>query len=95
MRRPRTQTLGAFVCISGVTAMLTLQQLLEIACRHTTTMSDAMVAACVARALLTGEPLRLPGDRKPPSARVGARPMPEVDWERMVRLNSDTRGMHQ
>ncbi len=74
---------------------MTVQQLATIAARHVTRMADAMIAACVARALVTGEPLVVPeraSERRP--AYVGAAYDDEPDWERMVRENSDTRRMH-
>lgn len=73
--------------------MLTVQQMLDIACRHVTAMSDAMVAACVQWACDNGEPLRLPARSARAPAR-GERPADATDWERMVRGNSDTRWQH-
>lgn len=73
--------------------MLSLQQLLDIACRHATAMSDAMVCACVGRALETGEALRMPRGHAPFVVRV-ERPEERIDWELIVRGNSDTRLMH-
>lgn len=73
--------------------MLSVQQLAEIAARHLTRMADAMVAACVARSLELGEPLEVREPRQRP-AFVGTRPEEDVDWERMVWGNSDSRGQH-
>ena len=43
---------------------MTVQDMLEIACRHETPMSDAMVAACVAWAVETGNRLERPDSDK-------------------------------
>jgi len=75
--------------------VLTLQQMLDIACRHATRMAEAMVAACQGRALETGERLRMPERRAPRAGTRGQRPEPDTDWERLVSGNSDTRWMHQ
>lgn len=76
--------------------MLSLQKLVEIAARHFTTMADAMVAACVAKAVETGEALDIPERGRTLRERLPKEdPTPPEDWERMVRTNSDTRRMHQ
>ena len=72
---------------------MTIQQLADIAARHLTRMADAMIAACVARAVETGEPLVVP-ERGATASIVGARPVERADWERLVRGNSDTRRLH-
>jgi len=76
--------------------MLSLQELVEIAARYFTAMADAMLAACVAKALEAGEPLAMPPRAKAPG---GMRQEPilrgDVDWDLMVRSNTDTRWMHQ
>lgn len=72
---------------------MTLQELLDIACRYLTSMADAMVAACLQKAVETGERLDLGGFPEP-APRRAARPVEEVDWERMVRCNTDTRTQH-
>ncbi len=74
--------------------MLTLQQMLDIACRYATAMADAMVAACLGRAVETGERLLMPRGHPTPTGRVGTRPAESIEWERMVRGNSDTRRCH-
>lgn len=73
--------------------MLSLQKLAEIAARHFTAMADAMVAACVAKALETGEVLRMPERSARPAIHV-ERPAEEVNWTRMVEGNSDSRWQH-
>lgn len=76
--------------------MLSIQRLAEIAARHPTAMADAMVAACIARHLRTGEPLSMPErkafPRPAPCLPVGD--SDRVDWVRMVEGNADTREMH-
>lgn len=72
--------------------MLTVQQILEIASRHFTAMADAMVAACIAWSLETGTPLDIPERQGQPTHMAG--PADGVDWERMVRGNSDSRWQH-
>lgn len=74
--------------------MLTLQDLLDVAARYDTPMSRAMREACLATAAEVGVTLRVPRGRAPISPR-GRRPETEVDWELLVRCNSDTRWMHQ
>lgn len=73
--------------------MLSLQTLVEIAARHFTAMADAMVDACVAKSVDTGEVLTIPERQSSPGPR-GTRPTDEVDWEGMVEGNSDTRWLH-
>lgn len=72
---------------------MSLQELLDIACRHFTAMADAMVAACVTKACETGELIDL---RRSPArgAPIGIRPREDVDWERLVVGNADTRETH-
>ena len=72
---------------------MTLQELLDIACRYLTSMADAMVAACLQKAVETGERLVLIGSPEP-APRREARPEEDLDWERMVRCNTDTRTQH-
>ncbi len=80
--------------------MPTLQRMAEIAARYATAMADAMLAACAVRAARTGEPLAVPSRakapgalRRGPAARAVGRGE-RVDWERMVRRNSDTGRNH-
>lgn len=73
--------------------MLSLQKLVEIAARHFTTMADAMVAACVAKSVETGEVLKIPERPSIPAPR-GKRPTDDVDWEELVTRNSDSRWQH-
>ena len=68
---------------------MTLIDLMAIALRYTTAMSDAMVDACIERAGRTGEPLFEPQRRQ--RARRGKRPKEEIDWERMVTDNREVR----
>ena len=68
---------------------MTLIDLMAIALRYTTAMSDAMVDACIERHGRTGEPLFEPQRRQ--RARRGKRPTEEIDWERMVTNNREVR----
>lgn len=87
--------------------MLTVQEMLEIALRHATSMADAMVAACVAWSVETGVKLRglvrcdARGRSHWGTERVtagtgadAAGVVDGVDWERMVRGNKDSRWQH-
>lgn len=77
--------------------MLTVQQMLDIAGKYFTTMANAMIVACVQWANDTGGALVLP-ERMPratvcvPDASIAA--TADLDWERLVRENSDTRWQH-
>lgn len=71
---------------------MTLTELVGIASRYFTAMADAMVAACVAKALETGEYLEIP--ERGPSKKRGEGPEPEPAWKLMVEGNTDTRWMH-
>lgn len=62
-----------------------VSQLAAIASRYATRMADAMIAACVRRAIETGEELRI--QERAAVARRGRRPTEDVDWERMVEGN--------
>lgn len=73
--------------------MLSLQELVEIAARHFTAMADAMVTACVAKSVDTGEVLNIPERLSMPGPR-GERPTEDVDWEGLVTRNSDSRWQH-
>ena len=73
---------------------LTLQVLADIAIRWPTTMSDAMIIACVRRHHETGEPLRIKTRKQARRAMAMRPPDEDVDWERMMRENSDTRWCH-
>ena len=77
---------GAFSIWRGA---VTLIDLMAIALRYTTAMSDAMVDACIERAGRTGEPLFAP--QRGRRARRGKRPTEEIDWEKMVRGNRGPR----
>ena len=68
---------------------MTLIDLMAIALRYTTAMSDAMVDACIERAGRTGEPLFEPQRRQ--RARRGKRPTEEIDFDRMMRGNREVR----
>lgn len=78
---------------------MTLNQLAAIAARHVTRMADAMIAACVARALETGEPLDIP-ERPRRGRSRGKRPAivtldePDGDWDRLMRENRAPRRRH-
>lgn len=69
-----------------------LQELLDIAARHATTMADAMVAACLTKAVATGEAIDVTRLAGAPSR--GERPSEDVPWRRMVERNTDTRLCH-
>lgn len=71
---------------------MTLIDLMAIALRYTTAMSDAMVDACIERAGRTGEPLFEPQRRQ--RARRGKRPTEEIDFDRMMRGNREIRLCH-
>lgn len=71
---------------------MTLIDLMAIALRYTTAMSDAMVDACIERAGRTGEPLFEPQRRQ--RARRGKRPTEEIDFDRMMRGNREIRPRH-
>ena len=73
--------------------MPTLQELLDIAMRHATRMSDAMILACYRCAYEQGVRLHAP-TRSVAWSSKGARPFEHTDYERMVRGNSDTRATH-
>ena len=68
---------------------VTLIDLMAIALRYTTAMSDAMMDACIERHERTGEPLFAPQRRQ--RAERGKRPTEEIDWEKMVRGNRGPR----
>ena len=73
--------------------MLSLQHLARIAARYFTPMADAMITACVAKAVETGQTLVVPERAQAQGAR-GMRPSEDVDWRRMVEGNCDTPAMH-
>lgn len=68
---------------------MTLIDLMAIALRYTTAMSDAMVDACIERHERTGEPLFEPQRRQ--RARRGKRPAEEIDFDKMMRGNREVR----
>lgn len=72
---------------------MSLQELLDIACRHLTAMADAMVAACVQKALETGESIRVQRAHGQWGG-IGARPGDGTDWKALVEGNTDTRATH-
>lgn len=77
--------------------MPSLQELLEIALRYATAMSDAMVLAVYRIACKLGVRLARPSwPRERTSARVerGERPEDGADWRRLVETNADTRLNH-
>lgn len=72
---------------------MTISELARIAARYFTAMADAMIRACVSKAVETGESLEVPerghaGRR--PERRPDSEPT-EDEWRRMVEGNSDTR----
>lgn len=78
-----------------------VQQMLDIAMRHATTMSDAMIVACFQRAHELGQSLAVPyrTSRVVVTQAVSALEHARValdagEYERMVRDNSDTRATH-
>lgn len=79
---------------------MTINELVQIAARHLTAMSDAMIAACVRKALETGERLDIPA-RKRPTAQRGLHAaqiildeMDDEDWRRMCEGNRESRAAH-
>ena len=73
---------------------MTITELAAIAARHMTRMADAMIAACIARALATGEPLEVPERRREPRPAYVAPAEPDPDWERLMVENKAPRGRH-
>lgn len=73
--------------------MLSLQHLARIAARYFTPMADAMITACAAKAVETGETLVVP-ERVQAQAARGMRPSEGIDWRRMVEGNADTPALH-
>lgn len=78
-----------------------VQQMLDIAMRHATTMSDAMIVACFQRAHELGQSLAVPyrTSRVVVTQAVSAIEHARValdagEYERMVLGNSDTRRNH-
>lgn len=70
-----------------------ISQLAAIASRYATRMADAMIRACVAKAVETGERLEVPerghaGRR--PEKRPDCEPADE-EWRRLVEGNAETR----
>lgn len=78
---------------------MTISELARIAARYLTAMADAMIRACVSKAMETGERLELP-ERKPAKLRgksfdrILLDEMSDEDWRRMCEGNSDTRHQH-
>lgn len=68
---------------------MTLIDLMAIALRYTTAMSDAMMDACIERHERTGEPLFEPQRKQ--RDRRGKRPTEEIDFDRMMRSNREIR----
>ena len=76
---------------------MTLQELLKIAMRYATRMSDALILACYERAYEDGIKLHAPTRAQARShawPTKGKRPKHETDFEQMVVENSDTRHNH-
>ena len=72
---------------------MTLIDLMAIALRYTTAMSDAMVDACIERHERTGEPL-FEAHRRHRGRSRGARPEEDVDWRRLCEGNRESRAAH-
>lgn len=75
--------------------MLSVQRMAEIASRHLTMMADAMIRACVQWAVDNGELISVPErgrTRGITHTHGDDRRYRGVDWERMVRGNSDILG---
>lgn len=73
----------------------TLQEMVDIASRFDTLIAHAVIRACVARALDTGEPLTLPKRAmamRDPDPYVIEEPDPF--WRELVVGNTDTRDFH-
>lgn len=73
---------------------MSIQQMADIAARYFTAMADAMIAACIACAIETGEALRIPERKNCPNKAVALEDPEARMFERMVRSNSDTRAFH-
>lgn len=74
---------------------MTISELARIASRYFTAMADAMLHACVAKAVETGESLDVPERRH--FRKRGMRPddnPSDEEWRRMVEGNSDSRWNH-
>ena len=72
-----------------------ISQLAAIASRYATRMADAMIAACVRRAIETGEELDIP-ERAAMPRRRGRRPRErKPDYDRIMRTNSETEAMRR
>lgn len=75
---------------------MTIAELARIAARYLTSMADAMIKACVAKAVETGERLDVPerghAERRPERRPDGG--LADDEWRRMVEGNSDTRRQH-
>ena len=74
--------------------MLTLQEIFDIAARYVTPMADAMVQACVQKSVDTGERISAPTRHRPCVRGRAEIDFGDVDWERLMRENSDTRWNH-
>ncbi len=74
---------------------MTINELARIAARYFTAMADAMLHACVAKAVETGESLDIP--ERGYAQKRGMRPdddPTDEEWRRMVECNSDSRWNH-
>lgn len=74
--------------------MLSIYDLLEIACRYNTAMAEAMTAACL---MALGVTMAVAGREQPtppPTCSVPDGDEPDLEWDRMVRENTDTRYFH-
>lgn len=76
--------------------MLTLQEMYDMAIMRTTRMAEAMGLACIAKAMEDGVNLTIRPRPRPVACGCGSREIYEsdVDWERLMRENSDTRWNH-
>lgn len=75
--------------------MLTVIEILEIACRYTTAMAEAMVEACmVTMGVHVGKVVRVVDDAGMVRELSDEEDVVDPYWERMVRTNTDTRDNH-
>lgn len=79
---------------------MTIQEMVDIAMRYETAMSDALIIACIQHHYLTGEPLAPPtremARRCEQSAarHESAYELEDTELRAMVERNSDTRHQH-
>ena len=78
----------------AVIRLLAVREILEIACRYTTSMATAMVDACMAAMGVCAAKVRVVDDAGVVREVAGEEDAIDPYWDRMVRTNSDTRENH-